>query len=185
MATTETSLVTMRPALARERRRGRRPAARSNARECRDKITAWKLTPEVRRQPATQAQLAAELGISKQLASYYAQQVPESIEQLVGSAEQQALTRYPGILKTLSDLAENGSVEAIKVYIRELAGPRRPQHNKPSGIDPSLMITIQNLIRPSPDTKPTNEYLIVENVPSDASKGQIQSNSNVDEESTS
>src|SRR6267143_1796759 len=164
--TTETTSATLAASLPTERRRGRKPVARSNARECRDKIIAWKLTPEEKRQPPTQAELAAQLGISKQMASYYAQQVPESIEELVDSAEREALGRYPGILKTLGELAEKGSVEAIKVFIRELAGPRRPAPRKRNSQDVSLVLAIQNLmgnvtVAPQ-ETKPANGYLTAE-----------------------
>jgi hypothetical protein len=165
------------------------PVARSNAHECRDRITAWKLTPEEKRQPPTQAELAAQLGISKQMASYYAQQVPESIEQFVDGAEREALGRYPGILKTLGELAEKGSVEAIKVYIRELAGPRRPAPRKQNSQDVSLHLAIQNLMGNvevnAQETKPANDRLTVENGPADASKRQIPSNSGGNQESTS
>jgi hypothetical protein len=182
--TRETTSAILEAALPTERRKGRRPVARSNARECRDRITAWKLTPEEKRQPPTQGELAAQLGISKQMASYYAQEVPESIEELVDGAEREALGRYPGILKTLGDLAEKGSVEAIKVYIRELAGPRRAAA-KQKGSDPSLTIAIQNLMQPMLETKPVNGHITVENVPASASKRQIPSNSDCDEKSTS
>jgi hypothetical protein len=135
--------------------RGRKPVCDSKASEYRDRITAWKLTPEGKRQPATLTLLATELGISKQLASYYARQVPGSVEELVDSAEREALGRYPRILNTLSDLAEKGSVEAIKVYVRELAGPRRPQQGKQGwGDNIQLVVAIQNLmgVQPKPVT---------------------------------
>jgi hypothetical protein len=181
--TTEASSATLAAALM-ERRKGRKPVARSNAHECRDRITAWKLTPDERRQPPTLTALARELGISKQMASYYAQQVPESVEDLVDSAEREALGRYPGILKTLGDLAEKGSVEAIKVYIRELAGPRRPEQRKlsPMAQDITLQLAIQNLIQPPQENKPTNGHLTVENGSTDKSKRQIPSNSEAYEE---
>jgi len=91
-----------------------------------------------------------ELGISKQMASYYAQRVPESIEEFIEGAEREALGQYPAILKTLGDLAEKGSVEAIKVFIRELAGPRRLEQRKQSAMaqDIHLQLAIQNLIHP-------------------------------------
>lgn len=184
--TTETTSATLGAALPTERKSGRKPVARSNARECRDRITAWKLTPDERRQPPTLTALAAELGISKQMASYHSQQVPESIEELVDSAEREALGRYPGILRTLGDLAEKGSVEAIKVYIRELAGPRRPEQRRTSnmGQDITLQVAIQNLIQPPQETKPTNGQLTVENRPTNTSKRQIRSNSDPNEKST-
>jgi hypothetical protein len=123
------------------------------------------------------------------MASYYAQQTPESIEELVDSAEREALGQYRGILKTLGDLAEKGSVEAIKVFIRELAGPRRPAPRKQNG-DPSLTLAIQNLmgnvtVAAPEKEKPANGYLTVENLPAGASKSQIPSNSDSDEKSTS
>lgn len=130
------------------RGRGRKPVALSNAREWRDRITAWKLTPEEKRQPPTLTALAVELGISKSLTSYYAQQVPETIEEFVDDAEREALGRYPGILKTLGELAQNGSVEAIKVYIRELAGPRRPQQSQSAAPNLRILSAIQVLVRP-------------------------------------
>jgi hypothetical protein len=158
--------------------------ARSNARECRGRITAWKLTPEEKRQPPTLTALAVELGISKQMASYFAQQVPESIEQFVDCAERGALSRYPDILNTLSDLAENGNVEAIKVYIRELAGPRRPQQHKPSAMfqDVHLQQAIHVLL--DGDQNNVTSCPTIENKTADTSKRQILSNSHADEEST-
>jgi hypothetical protein len=186
MASTDTSLAGIPVALPTKRGRGRIPVARSNARECRDRITAWKLTPEEKRQPPTLTALAAELGISKQMASYYAQQIPESIEQFVDSAERGALSRYPGILITLSDLAENGNVEAIKVYIRELAGPRRPQQHKQSAMFQDVLLnqTLQVLIH-SGDENAVTASPTIENRPANGSKRQIPSNSHADEESTS
>jgi len=107
------------------------------------------------------------------MASYYAQQVPESIEQFVDNAEREALGRYPGILRTLSDLAEKGSVEAIKVYIRELAGPRRPQKPQSAIMDLHLQQAIRVLVSPSASCAVN------------ASERQIRSNSHGDGESTS
>jgi hypothetical protein len=165
-----------------KRGRGRTPVALSNARECRDRITAWKLTPEEKRHPSTLTALAAELGITKQLASYYAQQVPESIEQFVDGAEREALGRYPGVLKTLANLAENGSVEAIKVFIRELAGPRRPQQAQQSVVSASVQNAISALIQQTP---PEPKRCGSENRLADAPQRQILSNSDAIEKSTS
>jgi hypothetical protein len=126
------------------------------------------------------------------MASYYAQQAPESIEQLVDGAEREALGRYPGILKTLGELAEKGSVEAIKVYIRELAGPRRPAPRKQTSQDVSLTLAIQNLMGnvqvnqlPPQETKPAQDLLTIQNVTKVASRRQIPSNSEAIQESTS
>jgi hypothetical protein len=125
--------------------------------------------------------LAAELGISKQMASYYAQRVPESIEEFVDNAERDALRHYPPVLNTLSQLAEKGSVEAIKVFIRELAGPRRPQQQKPSAMgNIHLQQTIQMLLHPGQSTSPA-----IQNGPKEASKCQIPSNSYTDTKSSS
>jgi hypothetical protein len=119
------------------------------------------------------------------MASYYAQQVPRSIEEFVDGAEREALSRYPAVLKTLSELAVNGSVEAIKVFARELAGPRRPSPRKQSSMttDLSLNLAIQNLIQPPPRGRPVNSSLPVEGGPTQASNGQISSNSALDLES--
>jgi hypothetical protein len=185
MASTDTSLACVPVALPTKRGRGRIPVARSKARECRDRITAWKLTAEEKRQPPTLTALAAELGITKQLASYYAQQVPETIEQFVDGAERGALSRYPGILKTLGELAEKGSVEAIKVFIRELAAPRRPEKYKQSTLakDIHLQQTLQVLLHSGdPNTRALSPTLETE--PADLSKRQILSNSHTYEEST-
>jgi hypothetical protein len=185
--TTETPLASVPTVISTRRGRGRKPVARSNARECRDRITAWKLTPEEKRQPTTQAELAVELGISKQMASYHARRAPESIEELVDNAEREALGQYPGILKTLGGLAENGSVEAIKVFIRELAAPRRPEQREQNRMyaDLHLNLAIQSLIAPPLESRPPNGPLSLENRLTDASKRQIPSNSDADEESTS
>jgi hypothetical protein len=115
------------------------------------------------------------------MASYYAQQVPESIEEFVDSTERGALLcRYPGILKTLGDLAEKGNVEAIKVVIRELAGPRRPEKKSPSAIgNIHLQQTIQMLLHPETTPAP------VQNRPAEASNRQIPSNSCTDAKSSS
>jgi hypothetical protein len=120
------------------------------------------------------------------MASYHAQQVPETIEQFVDNAERGALSRYPGILKTLGELAENGSVEAIKVYIRELAGPRRPQQHKPSAMYQDVLLnqTLQVLIH-SGDESAVTASPTIENGSANASQRQILSNSHADEESTS
>jgi hypothetical protein len=180
VSTTETSLAGVPTAFPTKRGRGRRPVVDSNARECKDRITSWKLTPEEKRQPPTLTALATELGISKQMASYYAQQVPQSIEELVDNAEREALGSYPGVLKTLGELARKGSVEAIKVFIRELAGPRRPEQKPPSTIgNIHLQQTIQMLLHPGQSTSPA-----VKNGPTEASTRQIPSKSEANEEST-
>lgn len=179
MSATETALAGMPTAFPTKRGRGRKPVRESNAAEYRDKITAWKLTREEKRQPPTLTALAAELGISKQLASYYVQQVPETIEQFVDRAEREALGRYPGILRTLGELAGKGSVEAIKVYIRELAGPRRPEQRKQSAmaLDIRLQQALQIIHQPGTGNRETE--------PTHVSERQILSNSHAHEESTS
>lgn len=184
MSATEASLVCPQAALAAKHGRGRTPVSKSNAHECRDRITAWKLTPEEKRQPPTLTALAAELGISKQLASYYSKQIPESVEQFVDDAEREALGRYPHILKALGDLAEKGNVEAMKVYIRQLAEPRRPAQRKASAMasDITLNLAIQTLIRPA-EPNSLSASSAIENPPADVSLRQIPSNQNVDEES--
>lgn len=53
-------------------RRGRKPARESRAPEIRRRVAEWSLTPPERRQPSTLTELAQELGISHQLASYCA-----------------------------------------------------------------------------------------------------------------
>src|ERR1700674_452124 len=185
MTSTDKSLAGVPVALPTKRGRGRIPVAHSNARECKDKITAWKLTPEEKRQPPTLTALATELRISKQMASYFAQQVPETIEQFVDNAERGAMSRYPGILNTLGDLAEEGNVEAIKVYIRELAGPRRPQQHKPSAMyqDVHLQQTLNVLLHSGEQTAVTTPPTI-ETGSAAESKRQILSNSHAREEST-
>jgi hypothetical protein len=55
-------------------KRGRKPAKESRSAEIRQRIAAWKLVPYEKRKPVTV--LARELGISHQLASHYASQVP-------------------------------------------------------------------------------------------------------------
>lgn len=132
-----------------KRGRGRKPVALSNAREWRDRITAWKLTPEEKRQPTTLTALATELGISKSLASYYSQQVPDTVEQFVDDAERETLGgHYPRVLKVLSELAEAGSIEAIRVFIKELASPRRPQQQQSAAPNLRILSAIQVLVRP-------------------------------------
>jgi hypothetical protein len=61
-------------------RRGRKPARESRSAEIRQGIGEWKQTPEGKRQPPTLTELAAELGISHQLASYYASRAPTEYE---------------------------------------------------------------------------------------------------------
>jgi len=170
------------------RRKGRKPTTQSNARNCRERVTLWKLSPEGKRQPRTQSDLAVELGISKQMISYYAQRVPESIEELVDSTEREALSRYPNILNTLCELAEKGSVEAIKVYIRHLAEPRRPEQRKQSATaqDLCLQVAIRTLIQPPQETSTVADCaLTIEDKIDRTLNSQISSNSRSDEESTS
>jgi hypothetical protein len=159
--------------------------ARSNAHECRDRITAWKLTQEDRRQPLTLSALAGELGISKQMASYYAQRVPKSVEELVDNAERETLGRYPCTLKTLGDLTEKGSVEAIKVFIRQLAEPRRTEPRKaaPTSQDLIVQLAIQNLIQPVVEPDPNRKICDVDGR-SDVPVRQILSNSDSNVDST-
>lgn len=55
-------------------KRGRKPAQESRSVEIRQRIAEWKSVPRAQRKPLTE--LARELGISHQLASHYASQVP-------------------------------------------------------------------------------------------------------------
>ena len=165
----------------------------SRARELRDRIIAWKLTPEDKRQPLTLTELAAEEGVSKSLASYYAQQAPGSIEELIDSAEGDALRRYPRVLDTLADLAEKGSVEAIRVYIRGIVEPRRPQQQRRDAlaVDIRLQQAFQLLPavapQPSGDGTPPAPALLpgANGATGEEFNCPISSNSNGDEESAS
>ena len=110
-----------------KRRGGRKPASESRRIEDRDAIIAWKLTPEHKRQPATLTALAHERGISKSQASYWAKQAPDSVDALIDESEREGLLHYPRVLKVLLEMAEGGNIEAIKVVLRDIVGPRRPQ----------------------------------------------------------
>ena len=59
---------------AQKSRRGRKPAQESRSAEIRQRVAAWKAIPCEQRPPITR--LARDLGISHQLASYYASVVP-------------------------------------------------------------------------------------------------------------
>jgi hypothetical protein len=60
--------------------------------------------------------------------------------------------RYPNILKVLGQLAEAGNIEAIKVYLKELAGPYRAQDKAGPPIDNRLQIAIQTLMLGGPSS---------------------------------
>ena len=62
--------------VATESKRGRNPAQESRSAELRQRIAQWKSAPPDERQPPTLTALAEELGISRQLASYYATPLP-------------------------------------------------------------------------------------------------------------
>ncbi len=63
-------------------KRGCKPAGESHCIELRQRIREWKSAPPDQRQPPTLTQLAEELGISHQLASYYATPLPTPEERL-------------------------------------------------------------------------------------------------------
>src|ERR1700739_3546074 len=60
--------------VATKSKRGRKPAQESRSVEIRQRIAEWKSVPHEQRKPITE--LARDLGISHQLASHYASQVP-------------------------------------------------------------------------------------------------------------
>ncbi len=132
-------------------RRGRRPASESRSKEVRDKVAAWKLTPPERRQPPTMRALAAELRVSKSTVEYYSKQTPDSIEDLIDSTERDALRRNPSAINTLFDLAEKGSVEAIKTILRGIVEPRRPPRPRSDlKQDVTLQLAISTLLPGAP-----------------------------------
>ena len=143
------------PTLARVRgKAGRKPVGSGySTAAVRDRVTAWKLTPAEKRQPPTIRGLAAELGVSKSTVEYHLGRAPDGLSELMQAAESDELrNRYPGILKVLGELAEAGNIEAIKVYLRELAGPRRVQPKAALVQDNRLQLAVQQLIMPHADT---------------------------------
>jgi DNA-binding transcriptional ArsR family regulator len=127
--------------------RGRKPVGLARTGEVRDKVTAWKLTAPEKRQPGTIRALAEELGVSKSTVEYHLSKAPDGLADLIEAAESDELrNRHPKVIKTLCDLAEAGNIEAIKVYLKELVGPRRPKPKAESSeTDLKLQIAIQNL----------------------------------------
>src|SRR5438445_1233218 len=138
------------PAPAKVRRRaGRKPVGLARTAEVRDKVAAWKLTPPEKRQPPTIRAFADELGVSKSTVEYHLGRAPDGLSELMQAAESDELrNRYPSVLKVLGELAEAGNIEAIKVYLRELAGPRRVQPKAAPVQDNRLQLAVQQLIMP-------------------------------------
>jgi hypothetical protein len=171
MTNTKTSLARVPTALPAKRGRGRKPASESNGAECRDRITAWKLTPEGRRQPATLTALAAELGISKQLASYYFRQAPGSIGELVEDIERDQVTRrYLRIVETMGRMAEEGHPEMSKLFMRQIIEPRRVAQQQ-NATDPQIVQALKVYVEPrEPQTVLVAKPVIIENEPA----GQIK-----------
>ncbi len=79
-------------------RRGRKPARESRSAEIRQRVAEWKLTPKQKRQPGTLRELARELGIRESLASYYAGQIPDSLDDLLDRIPAVLLRLCPGLL---------------------------------------------------------------------------------------
>jgi hypothetical protein len=167
MTNRKTSLARVPTAFPAKRGRGRKPAGESNAAECRDRITSWKLTPESKRQPPTLTALAAELGISKQLASYHLRQAPESIGALIENIERdQVARRYSGVVETMGRMAEEGHPEMAKLFMRQIIEPRRPvQQNQNSMItDLKLLQAVKLYVHPAePQTVLEAKPVIIEN----------------------
>lgn len=150
-----------------KRGRGRKPASESRATEYLARITDWKLTSENVRQPSTLTALAEELGITKQLASYYVSKVPQSIGEFVENIERQALTqKYPGIVATISRMAQEGHPEMSKLFMRQIVEPRRieqPKRASAMNSDPLLQITLKALFQADPETAAVSTVLTVGN----------------------
>ena len=121
-------------------RRGRKPARESRSDEIRRRVVAWSLTPPAQREPQTLTELARELGISHQLASYYAS--PDSItrecsnrsqaivdkassegrhvtqqeyQEILGRGRAAFSTLIPDALEVVRKFASTGNVRARKI----------------------------------------------------------------------
>ena len=149
MALRDKSLTSVPAATPVKCRAGRKPAGESKSAEHQAAVTEWSLTPERMRKPSTQKELAAELGITDKMVSYYMQKSPESIGAFVEEIEQRALTAdYPGILDKISQLAKKGHPEMSKLFMRSIVEPRRiePQKGSRMADDPALNQTLRVLL---------------------------------------
>jgi hypothetical protein len=114
-------------------------------------------------------ELAEELGISKQMASYHLRQAPESIGELVENIERDQVARkYSRIVETMGRMAEEGHPEMSKLFMRQIIEPRRPvqQKQNPMATDVRLQLAIQTYIGP-----PEEPTTIIETKPVTAENG--------------
>jgi hypothetical protein len=141
---------------------GRKPVGIARTAEVRDKVAEWKLTPPEKRQAPTIRKLAAQLGVSKSTVEYHLERAPDGLTELMQAAESDELRgRHPNILNVLGNLAEACDIDAIRVYLKELAGPHRAQTKaQPPVIDNRLQIAIQNLIQPAAIPSRENQALV-------------------------
>jgi predicted transcriptional regulator len=141
-------LTTLMP--APKKKVGRKPAGESKSAEHQLRVTEWKLTPERLRKPSTAVELAAELGISREMVKYYVQKSAENIGQFVEDIEQRAITGdYADIVDKISELAKKGHPEMAKLFMRQIVEPRRlePQNGSHMNNDPVLNATLKVLLR--------------------------------------
>jgi len=150
------SLASLAPASTVEKGKpGRKPAGKSKSVEHQAAVTEWSLTPERMRKPSTQKELAAKLGITEKMVSYYMQKSPRSIGAFVEEIEQRALAGdYPDILDKMSQLARKGHPEMSKLFMRQIVEPRRIEQQKGSHMmdDPALQQTLRVLLRGGEET---------------------------------
>lgn len=107
-----------------ESKRGRKPAHESRSVEIRQRITEWKAMPRQQRPPITK--VAHDLGISHQLASYHASQVPwpdPFAEAVAGMRARLPRIMEMWIKATKKKARARGSYSRVELrFLRKLAG---------------------------------------------------------------
>jgi len=102
---------------------GRKPAHESRSVEIRQRIREWKAVSPDERQPATLTQLARELGISHQLASYY--------HSSLLTTEELWSRIYSKALATLAEIYDHGTDRQRRQVRQVLKGsPARPSTDR-------------------------------------------------------
>lgn len=120
--------------------------------EIKKRVLEWKLTPVEKREPKTIVALATELGCSESNVRQHLKSLPDSAADMIRKVEESSLEHYEAIVAKLVDLAVAGDREAIKTYLKEVAGNyRQEQRTKRPTEERTLNIAIgllPNSVRP-------------------------------------
>jgi len=111
-----------------------RRLSREERRSILDRVREWQLAEPALREPATQTELARELGVHQSYVSRILSHTPATVLDSVIEGDQEALIMHRRIVRSIAEDAVKGDPKARELYLKYISQPYRvpPEEGEPA-----------------------------------------------------